>query len=76
MGSVVLERCSRPIPTRRPRGAPKTRALRGNDVILRAPPPECVYPAREIPNPIAECVYPAREIPNRKNNDAMFNQEQ
>ena len=43
--SVVLEGSSSSISTRRPRGAPIPRAMRGNDVILPVPhPPECVDP--------------------------------
>ena len=78
---VVLERCSRPIPTRRPRGAPKTRALRGNDVILRVPPPlnVCTPRVRSRTLPLNACTPRVRSRTVKtmtqcliKNNDVIF----
>ena len=48
---VVVDSLLTVNPTRRPRGAPRTRAMRGNDginFVFPTPPGPRVYPSREV----------------------------
>ena len=59
--SVVLECHSGHESTRRPRGAPFPRAMRGWMSFLRVPhPPECVYPTRRPRGAIPRVYCPVR----------------